>query len=129
MSKHRKMPSHIEILKYWAPRLCKFEQPLGDDPEELISMKWFCFACALPHKSFKPERAHIRARWRGGSDHVSNIHLLCRFCHRMSENLDGLAYWAWFKFWNFFKAAEARSRQGCLLFDSAAVTTATTQFE
>jgi hypothetical protein len=42
----------------------------------------------------------------GGSDQISNIHLLCPFCHEMSEYLSGLKYWRWFKNQRFAQAVE-----------------------
>ena len=55
-------------------------------------------ACGFYHYHGKElDRAHIVARVYGGSDDVSNIHLLCRNCHIESELFNEEYYWKWFK--------------------------------
>jgi hypothetical protein len=44
----------------------------------------------------RTERCHIVPKHQGGTDDVSNLHLLCAACHVESENLTGSVYWAWF---------------------------------
>ncbi len=50
-----------------------------------------CMACGCRGG----ERAHIRARANGGSDDISNLHILCSECHHNSEFIEGKAYWRW----------------------------------
>lgn len=80
------------IRELWAPALArapwfKFTQPADCTCET-------CFACGI---CAPLDRAHIVARSEGGSDRASNLHLLCRMCHELSEALSGISYWRWFR--------------------------------
>ena len=94
----RNLPKWKQIINFWQmPVLMKFyplayskkwaenHKPLWDDK--------FCFACGLPGYV---ERCHIIAKHSGGTDDVSNLHLLCAGCHKESEFLEGDLYWKWF---------------------------------
>lgn len=103
----RKMPKGEDVLSYWGPEL----ERLGKaDQEELVDafnpnpQKGICFACGWIRPLHK---AHILARSDGGSDHPSNIHLLCRRCHATSERLSGDSYWQWFNAQNQWSEALA----------------------
>lgn len=67
----------------------EMELHLTDRPQ-----KGLCFACGW-HRRL--ERCHINAKVTGGSDEVSNLHLLCGWCHRLSEGLEGEGYWEWLR--------------------------------
>ena len=89
---NRKMPSVQNIFNYWI------------DNEKFIELditlfnELSCMACGFYNYHGKRlDRAHIVARVYGGSDDVSNIHLLCRNCHIESEVLNEEYYWKWFK--------------------------------
>lgn len=90
------MPSKNAIRSYWAT--CT-DWGLGqtEPPHGQIDFRGdnSCFACGWGMGSI---RAHILAKCDGGSDDVSNLHILCRFCHTDSEYLTGDDYWRWF--WN-----------------------------
>ena len=77
------MPSRKKILEYWSDKIN------GAKDENS------CFKCGFDKGT--PDRAHIKAVFQGGTDDVSNIHLLCRNCHIDSEAWDGQAYDLWFK--------------------------------
>ena len=80
---HRNMPRRQTIAKYWSSR---HEKVSEDDANH-------CFACG---DGLRIERCHIVPKHQGGTDDVSNLHLLCAACHVESENLTGSVYWAWF---------------------------------
>ena len=67
----------------------------NDPPED-----GFCWACGMIYDGGL-ERAHIQARCNGGPDTVDNLHLLCSTCHKVSEHLEGDAYWEWLREWRF----------------------------
>jgi 5-methylcytosine-specific restriction endonuclease McrA len=76
--------SHDSIRAYWS------KTALGTRREFDASV---CFACRWPTEDL--ERAHILPLCEGGSDEVSNLHLLCEACHKDSEFLSGRSYWKW----------------------------------
>jgi 5-methylcytosine-specific restriction endonuclease McrA len=86
----RRMPTERAVRAYWVEAL--WHRKGFDSPEEFLE-RGTCFACGDERAV---ERAHILARCSGGSDDASNIHILCRICHKDSETLDGEAYWSWF---------------------------------
>jgi len=90
-SSHRGMPSKNKILKYWEENLDK----LGPDMDGYYDIvEDSCWAC---NKHFTQiERCHIVPAVSGGSNKVSNLHLLCRSCHTESEG--HVDYWNWFKY-------------------------------
>lgn len=81
--------------------------------------KNFCFACLADYGEMKLERAHIHALCTGGSNEISNLHLLCSVCHKDSEFLGGSSggyeklyvdktqelYWKWFFDRDFAKSS------------------------
>ena len=67
----RRMPSKRQILEHWS-----------DVIEGVTSSNYACFKCGSKDGL---ERSHIIPRCYGGDDNVSNIHLLCHFCHRIAE--------------------------------------------
>ena len=95
------MPTRKAIKKYhaeWLVQIGKF-----DSIEELYEDD-YCFACGFvdrregdPEDTKYTERAHIWARRDGGPDEVQNIHLLCKWCHKASENMMQSEYIAWFE--------------------------------
>ena len=97
---NRKYVSIKKVKEFWASKLVdlgKFdsihevmESPISDQDGEQCH---YCFACG---KMGDVDRAHILARVEGGSDGVENIHLLCHYCHVLSELLSGDHYWRWF---------------------------------
>jgi len=111
----RTYPSKDKIRVYWAKWLMTSE---ASSSFECIDEVWLegdcCFACG---RLTKTEKAHILARCEGGSDEVSNFHLLCALCHRQSEFIHGLQYLDWFHkkgFWisDAFKALNALMPEG-----------------
>lgn len=85
----RKMPSKLQIKTHWAEVLVSWEK--FDSVEEVWEAD-YCWACGMEEKT---ERAHIKSKWRGGSDDVENLHLLCSDCHKASEWMDGDVYIEW----------------------------------
>ena len=84
----RSMPSEIAIRKFWAKQLWKEK---GFDSESDFLKPGICFACGFEGK----ERCHIFPRCKGGLDSVENLHILCGFCHKTSECLEGENYYSW----------------------------------
>lgn len=78
-----------EIIVYWFLTLKKKKKI-----KLLADIQDRCFACLThtPHL----DRAHIIPFCEGGSNEASNLHLLCRICHKESELLSGAQYDAWF---------------------------------
>jgi hypothetical protein len=89
----RRMPTELAARAHWVDAL--WERKGFDSPEEFLE-RGICFACGMTGRGGSLDRAHILARCNGGSDDPSNIHMLCRLCHKDSETLDGEAYWSWF---------------------------------
>jgi len=75
-----------------------------------------CMACGVSANT-NLERAHILAKSVEGSDDICNLHMLCKTCHKESENLYGLEYWCWIsnkaQIYNhgFFTATEQDTKQ------------------
>ena len=86
-----KLPTSRAIRKHWAKSICALGK--FDSEKECLEAD-YCFACGWESNT---ERAHIKARCRGGSDLVQNLHNLCNSCHVDSESLEGKKYWAWFR--------------------------------
>ena len=84
----RVMPTEEAIRKFWVDELWRKK---GFDSKDEFLERGTCFACGMDGN----ERAHIKARSAGGSDDVSNIHILCGVCHKDSEYLDGGRYLSW----------------------------------
>lgn len=72
------MPKRAAICEHWEDKI-----------EDLDGN---CFACG---SSLRVERAHIVPLCEGGTNDVSNLHLLCATCHIDSEPLPVDLYWAW----------------------------------
>jgi hypothetical protein len=86
MGRVRKMPTREKIFEYWADKL----DLQGDDNT--------CFKCSFTSGAgVAVDRAHILSVFDGGSDDVSNLHLLCGNCHLESEIWFGDAYFYWLK--------------------------------
>ena len=86
MSRKRNMPSKLKILNYWKvlyKKKCLTEE--------------ICFKCGYDGYV---ERAHITSVYSGGSDDVSNLHLLCKNCHNDSEAWEYDVYHLWFDYEN-----------------------------
>lgn len=92
--KKRIGPNETDLREYWAPILCRPPWYKYASPQHVLKSR-DCFGCQTFSRTV---RAHIVARaYEDGSDHPSNLHLLCRMCHELSEGLSGLAYWRWFR--------------------------------
>ena len=88
----RKMPAENAIRWYWFD--AGLAQRKRHSNQRDFLKKGFCFACFW---ELGTVRAHIVARWNGGSDDASNLHMLCRTCHYASESIEGEdRYWNWF---------------------------------
>ena len=93
----RKMPTALQIRKYWATRFDEFGDEFLDKYDFMDEVK-SCMACGcIWGNREKPERAHIIARAKGGLDSVDNLHLLCWVCHKDSEYIEGAEYWDWLR--------------------------------
>ena len=86
MSRKRNMPSRKKIFEYW-------QHKLSNAKTDNTCFK--CSATSIFGDSVMVDRAHILAVCEGGSDDVSNIHLLCRGCHKDSEAHSGDEYRLW----------------------------------
>jgi 5-methylcytosine-specific restriction endonuclease McrA len=84
------MPSERTIREHWAEAV--WRQKGFDSRNEFMEMG-VCFACGF---SGEVHRAHIVPRIKGGSDSPDNLHMLCPFCHKDSEVMEGEEYMAWF---------------------------------
>ena len=76
------MPSKEKIWDYW--RLRYFKGKLNGDKWSYVfeDDEKVCFACCC-YGSL--ERCHIVSHSEGGSEDVSNLHLLCSGCHQKTE--------------------------------------------
>tara|TARA_R110000868_G_C10360215_1_gene717257 strand:+ start:52 stop:477 length:426 start_codon:yes stop_codon:yes gene_type:complete len=82
LAMRKAMPSQDKIWNYWKKKYLsgklngdKWNYVFEDD-------KKVCFACCF--QGFL-ERCHITSHCEGGSEDVSNIHLLCKGCHQRTE--------------------------------------------
>jgi len=103
----RKMPSKNKIKQFWESKLIELNK---FDKNEIFDDD-YCFACGW---LIETERCHITAHCITQSDDVSNLHLLCRQCHKNSEHLgcnpnDLSDYWDWFMSMNQYKRAFIRA--------------------
>jgi hypothetical protein len=101
MSSRKDMPKHGAIVQFWCDTLIekhgKYWLDVFEDLgyiNDKIAKESPCFACGSYGEIL--HRAHIVAICEGGSNHVNNIHLLCRACHAQSEYLNLEMYWQWF---------------------------------
>lgn len=76
----RKMPAKNRIKDHWQMYLV--ESGKFEDRDEMNDGD-VCFACKM--NTCGTHKAHIVPRMYGGSDHVDNIVLLCRHCHKETE--------------------------------------------
>ena len=67
----RNMPAKKSILNYWR---IEYEMELYDN---------VCWGCNFESTT---SRCHLLAKCNGGNEDVSNLVLLCDFCHRIQEN-------------------------------------------
>jgi hypothetical protein len=104
MGNRNGMPSKFQIYEHWKNRLVndygkdfyKGKTLIRERQRTKEPYAYMCFACGT--FSVKIERAHIIAICEGGSNDVSNLHLLCGSCHRNSETINNFpAYEKWFK--------------------------------
>ena len=85
MGRRRNMPSRKKIFEYWRE---KITSAIDDNT---------CFKCGFTLSGITAvDRAHILSVYDGGSDDVSNLHLLCSDCHKQSEVYSGGLYDEWF---------------------------------
>lgn len=96
----RAVVKQFEVRQFWAPILCRGPWHKFDSIRECCEAN-YCFACGAEYPSL--DGAHIIPIWAGGSNHPSNVHLLCSGCHALSECVGGLAYWRWFRWWRMGK--------------------------
>jgi len=104
MSKsHDLMPGKQKVYIYWKKHWRKLGRTrmdtTGFEADYMV-----CFACGDKRSGL--QRCHIHPLCFGGSNDLSNIHILCRRCHLESEGL--LRYWQWIKHkrkyeWDFFE--------------------------
>lgn len=85
------MASQRQIRAYWVDALWRVKG--YDSPAEFMEQD-ICFACGFDGPGTL-DRAQITALADGGANDASNLHLLCRCCHRDSEMLSGDQYWQW----------------------------------
>lgn len=85
----RKMPIHSKVQSFW-----ERSDELHERGIEIVTGETACFACGQ-HRGL--QRCHIQPKRDGGSDDVSNIHLLCPNCHIESEDYHGPDYWEWLR--------------------------------
>lgn len=78
-NKRNSMPRKKQICEYW------------DGHPDLIVLEDACWRCGVISRYL--ERAHILPRHKGGTDDESNLHLLCKMCHKQTEWLWGEPYW------------------------------------
>ena len=76
------MPSRFKIAEYWRERQTQFDCELT---QEIDFDELCCFACGSKKTL---ERAHIIGRQFDGSNELSNLILLCRFCHRRCPDVN-----------------------------------------
>ena len=74
MEQKRKMPSKIQIFRYWESKMI--------DSEDLdLNVCWGCgFTSSI-------QRCHIHDRCYSFNDDVSNLVLLCKDCHSHQESM------------------------------------------
>ena len=86
LMQRRGMPSKREIFAYWCDheKFVKLDITVGNSD--------CCMACGF---HFYVERCHLKAVSNGGSNDVSNLHILCKNCHTESEMLNKEYYWTW----------------------------------
>lgn len=91
MGTRKTMPSRKKIFNYWKEQKPEITTKHIDQDENM------CFSCGRP----QPQRCHIIANVNGGSEELSNLHLLCQSCHGIQEGLrTGMGedfYYYWLK--------------------------------
>ncbi len=72
MAQKRKMPSVNNIFDHWW---------------RVLGLEWndtdLCWGCGIKQEYL--QRCHIHDHWESNNDDVSNLVLLCKFCHRLQE--------------------------------------------
>jgi len=99
LSKKRLMPNKKNIYDFWhnlegRSILENYSTELKSQKDLLGKVKVDCFACG---SGADIQRCHIEAKVNGGTDAVSNLHLLCAKCHVESEMFGPQRYWNWLK--------------------------------
>ena len=82
----RNLPSRQQIFNHW------YDHKKFVELEIQVGNSDCCMACGF---DYYVERCHLKAVSIGGSDDVSNLHILCKNCHVESENLNEKWYWIW----------------------------------
>lgn len=82
------IPKQAAIFEYWSPYLIELNKYIEH------TGGFNCFACGRPGPL---QRSHILPLNMGGTNALSNLHLLCPNCHSDSEFLTDEKYWCWFK--------------------------------
>jgi hypothetical protein len=80
------------VYRYWFPTLVAIGKL---EEHHIVPDRRRCFACGMISK-YRTELAHIHAHVYGGDEKPSNIHILCKTCHKDSEGLSVETYSAWF---------------------------------
>jgi len=85
------MPKKDKIFSYWDEN--QYELGATKQGDEWGIAEKECFACGNFIRAL--QRCHIVPLILGGSNELSNLHLLCPPCHFESESLPN--YWNWLK--------------------------------
>lgn len=121
--KRKGMPSKAKIVEHWIPLLVNEEYDLDYYYDEVLNENnqlktgikkandncIMCFACTVVSAT---QRAHIVPVCEGGTNNVSNLHLLCSACHYESEGIETIeSYNFWFSHKNLSNSAIHLERQ------------------
>jgi hypothetical protein len=79
VSRQRTQFSTEEIVAFWYPHPTFYEK--FDSEGDMADS---CFRCGYAFG--KLEKAHILPLNRGGADTIDNVHILCFYCHRTTED-------------------------------------------
>jgi len=84
----------VDACEFWRTRI--YEGDTGVDWADALDGKGRCYRCG--ECSHKPQKCHIVPRSLGGSDSISNIIPLCRYCHDEQPDVACHEYtWEWIK--------------------------------
>jgi hypothetical protein len=101
MSNRSDMPKKNEILNYWGQKIIdnfgKYWMDVVNEKSSFIKTS-YCFVCG---SNVGTQRCHIIPLDSGGTNSITNIHLLCNECHIESENFKNIElYNEWLKYKN-----------------------------